>query len=171
MLCWGAVRSYAAIPSNLHGVAGLTIDEIIRAAWHEVWGPTPGDAGFDDVLLTTVEASALTGLAVNSLGGRIARGTLPARMIGSRYLISEFELAWVGLIAPQLRLQRAAARKALARQATTPPAPPVAFAARAGHPALRRVLQELSGNADAPRGMAGARRASPLAAPASAPTD
>ena len=141
MLCWGAVRSYAAIPSNLHGVAGLTIDEIIRAAWRNVWGPMPGDVDFDDVLLTTVEASALTGLAVNTLDARIARGTLPATKVGSRYLISEFELAWVGLIPPQLRLQRAAARQALALQATTPPAPPVAVA-RAGYPALRRAQED-----------------------------
>jgi len=87
---------YADIPEDMHGIAGLTIDEIIRRAWREVWGPMPGAPDYEDKLLTTARAMELTGLAVNSLGGRIVRGTLPAQRRGSRYLVSEFDLVWHG---------------------------------------------------------------------------
>jgi hypothetical protein len=40
---------------------------------------------------------------VNQLGGRISRGRLPAQKTGSRYVVSEFDLAWSGLLHPGLR--------------------------------------------------------------------
>lgn len=89
---------YADVMHDIHGVAGLTMDAIIRAARREVWGPLPGDPDFEDEWLTTVEVSALTGIAVNALGARIQRGALPARKQGSRYLVSRHELRWRGLL-------------------------------------------------------------------------
>jgi integrase len=89
---------YADVMHDIHGVAGLTMDEIIRAARREVWGPLPGDPDFEDEWLTTVEVSQLTGIAVNALGARIQRGSLPAIKQGSRYLISRHELRWRGYL-------------------------------------------------------------------------
>lgn len=91
-------RVYADIPNNLHGVAGLTMDQILATAWAGIWGPMPGEEGYEEVLVTTAEASELTGIAINALGGRIARGTLPAQRIGSRYAIAEWDLVWNGLL-------------------------------------------------------------------------
>ena len=89
---------YADVMHDIHGIAGMTMDEIIRAARREFWGPLPGDPGFEDEWLTTIEVSAITGIGVNALGARIQRGGLPARKQGSRYLISRHELRWRGLI-------------------------------------------------------------------------
>lgn len=77
---------------------GKTMDEILRQAWREVWGPMPGEPDYRERLLTTVEAAKLTGISVGSLDGRIARGTLPARREGRHYLIGEFDLRWAGLL-------------------------------------------------------------------------
>ncbi|MBA2358740.1 MAG: hypothetical protein H0V84_09975 [Actinobacteria bacterium] len=96
---------YADIPEKMHGIAGLTIDKIIRRAWRQVWGPMPGDADYEENLLTTAEASVLTGIRVNALGGRLRRGTLPGERRGSRYLVSEFNLVWHGLIGPEERVR------------------------------------------------------------------
>lgn len=89
---------YAGILKDLHGVAGRTMDEIIRGARREVWGPLPGDPDFEDVELTTTEAAALTGLSIKSLNGRIARGSLPARKERGKHLVSRHALRWHGLI-------------------------------------------------------------------------
>jgi len=89
---------YAEVMHDIHGVAGLTMDEIIRAARREVWGPLPGDPDFEDEWLTTVEVSVLTGINVNALGARIQRGHLPAQKRGSRYLVSRHELRWRGFL-------------------------------------------------------------------------
>jgi integrase len=89
---------YAKVMHDINQVAGLTMDEIIRAARREVWGPLPGDPDFEDEWLTTDEASLLTGISVNALGNRIHRGAFPAEKRGSSHLISRHTLRWYGLI-------------------------------------------------------------------------
>jgi hypothetical protein len=96
-------RVYQHLPKDPHNVAGRTMDEIIRAAFREVWGAMPGDLDYEEVLLTTAEASALTDISINSLCGRASRGKLPSTRRGSRYLVSEFDLAWTGLLHPGQR--------------------------------------------------------------------
>ena len=96
-------RTYHHLPKDPHKVAGKTMDEILLGAFREVWGPMPGDPDYQQVLLTTREAALLTGISVADLGGRISRGTLPAERAGSRYLVSEFDLAWAGLLHPGKR--------------------------------------------------------------------
>jgi hypothetical protein len=93
-------RTYRHLPKDPHKVAGRTMNEILRAAVREVWGAMPGDPEYEEVLLTTRAASLLTGISVASLGGRISRGRLPARRQGYRYLVSEFDLAWMGCFTP-----------------------------------------------------------------------
>lgn len=104
-------RVYGGIPQDMHRVRGKFMTEISDQAWHEIWGPMPGEEDYQEVLLTTPQASALIAchaendprfkpVSVNSLGGRIARGSLPARQSGHRYLLSEWDLAWHGLIPP-----------------------------------------------------------------------
>jgi hypothetical protein len=66
----------------------------IRAEWDDSptpWRPLPGDCDFEDNWLTTREVAALTGLTINQVGGRCARGTLPCRRIGNEYLASSWE--------------------------------------------------------------------------------
>jgi hypothetical protein len=92
---------YADIPANLHGIAGLTVDGIIRHARREAWGPIPGDPDYEEVLYATTEAAELTGLSVNALGARVKRGYLPATRDGQRYRISDHSLVLVGLLRPQ----------------------------------------------------------------------
>jgi hypothetical protein len=89
---------YAEVMHDIHGISGMTMNEIIRAARREVWGPLPGDHDFEDDDLTTVQASRLTGISVSALGVRILRGGLPARKERGKYLISRHELRWRGLI-------------------------------------------------------------------------
>ena len=91
-------RVYADIPPDLHGIAGLTMDEIIRAARRDVFGPMPGETDFDDEFLTMHEAAGLTGIGHKSLAARIYRGTLPGREEGGRKLVSRFDLMWCGLL-------------------------------------------------------------------------
>jgi hypothetical protein len=104
-------RVYGGIPEDLLQVSGMTMTEIYEKAWHGVWGPMPGEDGYEDVLYSTKEASALIGhwaerdqryqpVSSNALGGRIARGTLPATRRGARYYVSEWDLAWHCLIPP-----------------------------------------------------------------------
>lgn len=90
-------RVYADIPTDLHGIAGLTMDEIIRASRREVWGSMPGDPAFEDDWLTLLEAERLTGIGHKSLANRIYRGTLPGRDRGARKVVSRFDLMWYGL--------------------------------------------------------------------------
>ena len=94
---------YAGIPQDLFGIAGMTMDEIVRAGRRAAWGPIPGDADYEEILYTTVEASQLTGLGVNLLSNRARLGNLPARRQGHRYLISDHDLVLVGLLAPRHR--------------------------------------------------------------------
>ena len=93
-------RSYHHLPRDPHKVAGKTMNEILSGSFREVWGPMPGNPDYEEVLLTTREAALLTGISVARLGGRISRGTLPASRLGHRYLVSEFDLAWMGLLHP-----------------------------------------------------------------------
>jgi hypothetical protein len=89
---------YADVMHDIHGIAGMTMDQIIRAARREVWGPLPGDPDFEDEWLTTVEVARLTGLSVKALDARMQRGSLPARKDGARYLVSRHELRWRGYL-------------------------------------------------------------------------
>jgi integrase len=107
-------RVYADVIEEAKGVTGHTMDEILSNAWREAWGPMPGEEGYEHVLLTTREAADLTAryasevgapfraVSVSALGARIARGHLPATERNGRYLISEWDLAWHGLIPPRL---------------------------------------------------------------------
>jgi integrase len=104
-------RVYGGIPQDMHRVRGKFMSEIFDQAWHEIWGPMPGEKDYEQVLLTTPQAFALIAahaendhrfkpVSVKSLGGRIARGSLPALQRGNRYLLSDWDLAWHGLIPP-----------------------------------------------------------------------
>jgi hypothetical protein len=92
----------------MHGIAGMTIDEIIRTARREAWGPFPGDPDHEEVVYTLKEASALTGISHSALCARAQRGSLPTRREEGLYVISEFDLAWFGLIGPAGRRSLAA---------------------------------------------------------------
>jgi integrase len=84
-------------------VGGRTVDEFARQTRREVGGPQPGDADFELVEFTAVEASALTGLSVNALGARCARGTLPSRREARKYILNEYDLLMAGLLDPSGR--------------------------------------------------------------------
>jgi integrase len=88
---------------DMHGVAGRSFDEIIRATRREVWGALPGDPDFEDVELTTTEAALLTGLSIKAIGARIYADRLPARYERGRYLISRHALLLHGLLKPEAR--------------------------------------------------------------------
>jgi hypothetical protein len=96
-------KVYAGIPKDLLGIAGKTMDEIIRAGRRQAWGPIPGDSDYEEILYTTVEASALTGVSVTALGSRCSRGDLPAVMVKNRYQISDHHLILAGLLPPRHR--------------------------------------------------------------------
>ena len=67
-------------------VGGRTVEQFAQRTRREVCGPLPGDADFEVVEFTAVEASALTGMSVNALGARCARGTLPSRTEAGKYI-------------------------------------------------------------------------------------
>lgn len=90
----------------MHGIAGLTIDEIIRTARRETWGPLPGDPDYEEVLYTLAEAAELTGISHTNLCARIQRGRLLARRRDRLYVVSELDLVLSGLLAPSQRLSR-----------------------------------------------------------------
>lgn len=94
-------KVYADIPADLHGIAGLTVDQIIRRARREAWGPIPGDPDYEEILYTTTEAAKLTGISVNALCGRIKRGSLPAQRMNWRQLVSDHHLVLLGLLTPR----------------------------------------------------------------------
>ena len=96
-------KVYADIPGDLLGIAGLTMDEIIRRARREAWGPIPRDPDYEEVLYTTNEASSLTGVSITALCARCQRGSLPAVLDGGKYYISDHALVLVGLLPPVLR--------------------------------------------------------------------
>ena len=93
-------KVYADIPPDLLGIAGLTMDEIIRRARREVWGAAPGVPDYEEILYTTKEASQLTGVSVSALCARCQRGSLPAVIDGGKYYISDHSLVLVGLLKP-----------------------------------------------------------------------
>jgi len=84
-------------------VGGRTVDEFARQTRREVCGPQPGDADFEVVEFTAVDAPVLTGLSVNALGARCARGTLPSRREAGKYILSEYDLVMAGLLKPSQR--------------------------------------------------------------------
>jgi hypothetical protein len=96
-------KVYADVPHDLLGIAGLTIDQIIRRGRREEWGPIPGDADYEEILYSTVEASSLTGVSVTALCARMQRGSLPAVKDGGRYIVSDHALVLVGLLEPRHR--------------------------------------------------------------------
>jgi hypothetical protein len=77
------------------------MDEIIRSARREQFGPMPGDPDFEDEWLTLLEAER-TGIGHKSLAGRIYRGTLPGHDLGGRKVVSRFDLEWCGLALPSV---------------------------------------------------------------------
>jgi hypothetical protein len=79
------------------------VDEIIRKAIRGSWGPLPGDSDYEEVLYTTPEVSMLTGISVNAIGARAARGNLQAKKVGPTYLISDHALVLAGLLPPRHR--------------------------------------------------------------------
>jgi hypothetical protein len=99
-------KVYADIPDDMHGIAGLTIDEIIRTARRETWGPLPGDPDYEEVLYTLAEAAELTGISHSGLCARVQRGCLPARRRDRLHVVSELELVLAGLLSPARRQSR-----------------------------------------------------------------
>lgn len=91
-------RVYADVPRDLHGIGGMTMDEIIRQSRRDVWGPMPGDDDFEETWLTMAEAEGVTGIASKLLTARIYRGTLPGRDRGNKKVVSSFALMWCGFL-------------------------------------------------------------------------
>ena len=91
-------RVYADIPTDMHGIAGLTMDEIIRTARREVWGPLPGDPDHEPVEHDLIAAAKLTGVDNKALAARIQRGSLPGIKRHGKYYVTQFDLAWHGLL-------------------------------------------------------------------------
>jgi integrase len=87
---------------DLQGAGGQPFDEIIRRTRRAVWGPLPGDADFENVELSAVEAAELTGLTVSALSARLLRGALPARKERGKYVIAKHDLVLLGLLAPSV---------------------------------------------------------------------
>jgi hypothetical protein len=90
-------RVYADIPKDFQGIGGLTMDEIIRAARRDVWGPMPGDADYDEVEYDLVRAESVTGISAKALAARIQRGSLPGVKRRGKYYVAHFDLMWHGL--------------------------------------------------------------------------
>jgi integrase len=93
-------RVYADIPTDMHGIAGLTMDEILRGARRQVWGPMPGDDGYEPVEYDLIEAAELSGVDNKALAARIQRGSLPGLKRHGKYYVTRFDLAWCGLLLP-----------------------------------------------------------------------
>jgi hypothetical protein len=93
-------RVYADIPDDMHGIAGLTMDEILRQADREVWGPKPGQPNYEKNEYDLHQAAALTGISNKALCARIQRGSLPGDKRKGRYYVTAYDLAWLGLIPP-----------------------------------------------------------------------
>lgn len=97
------LRTYVEIPADMHGIAGMTMDEIIWNARREIYGPMPIDPDFDDRFYTVTQAAELIGVDPKKLGASVGRRSIPATLEGGRYLISEFDLVWLGLLDPAIR--------------------------------------------------------------------
>lgn len=93
-------RVYADIPDDMHGIAGLTMDQILQRGRRQVWGPMPGDPDYDEIEYDLLEAAAITGIDNKALAARIQRGSLPGSKRRNRYYVTRFDLTWHGLIAP-----------------------------------------------------------------------
>jgi hypothetical protein len=91
-------RVYADIPDDMHGIAGMTMDEIIRTARREIRGPLPGDPDHQPVEYDLLQASALTGIDNKALAARIQRGSLPGSKRQGKYYLTHFDLTWHGLL-------------------------------------------------------------------------
>ena len=83
----------------MHGIAGLTMDEILRRADHEVWGPMPGDPDYQEVEYDLLQAADLTGISNKALAARIQRGSIPGTKRKGKYYVTKFDLVWYGIIA------------------------------------------------------------------------
>lgn len=93
--------TYAKVMAkDLQGVGGRTMDEAIRWARREEWGPMPGDGDYVEERLSLVEAAELTGLSVKALGARAQRGTLPTSQDAGKYCVTRFNLLSHGLLLP-----------------------------------------------------------------------
>lgn len=91
-------RVYANIPDDMHGIAGMTIDEIIRNARREVWGPAPGDTDYEEVEYDLQQAAELTGVGVSAFAGRLQRGSLPGSKRRGKWYVTRYDLVWHGLL-------------------------------------------------------------------------
>ncbi len=91
-------RVYGRTLPDLDGVAGLTMDEIIRRAMRDVWGPMPGDPNYERIEYELTEAAALTRLTNKALAARISNGSLPGFKQDGKYLVNRFDLVWHGLL-------------------------------------------------------------------------
>lgn len=78
-------RVYAAIPKDLHGIAGLTIDEILRNARRHFHGPMPGDPDYEEIEYDLLQAADLTGIHHKALAARIQRGSIPGSRRRGKY--------------------------------------------------------------------------------------
>jgi hypothetical protein len=81
-------------------VAGYTVDEIIRRARREVWGPQPADPDYEAREFTLAEVARETGLSHNALLGRAHRGGLRVHKRDGLYVVSRDEFVARGLMAP-----------------------------------------------------------------------
>ncbi len=88
--------TYEQVMGDIHGVAGLTMDEAIRQARARVWGVVPG--GETDSSYSLQQASELTGVAPRQLWARGKRGTLATFTVDGQVRVSLGGLIEAGLI-------------------------------------------------------------------------
>lgn len=93
-------RVYADIPDDMHGIAGLTMDQILRSADREIWGPLPGDPDYKEIEYDLLRAAELTGITNTALAARIQRGSIPGTKRKGKCYVTHFDLARHGLIPP-----------------------------------------------------------------------
>jgi integrase len=91
-------RVYLHVLTDIHGIGGLTMDQIIRNGRRHVWGPMPGDPDYHDIEYDLLEAAELTGISRNGLAARIGRRSIPGVKRKGKYYVTHFHLAWHGLI-------------------------------------------------------------------------
>jgi hypothetical protein len=93
-------RVYDHVLKDLDGLAGLTMDQVIRKARRHVWGPLPGDSDYQEIEHDLLGAAQLTGVSRNALAARIQRRSIPGSKRKGKCYVTEFDLAWHGLIPP-----------------------------------------------------------------------
>jgi hypothetical protein len=103
-------RVYADIPKDMLGIAGLTMDEIIRNADCEIWGPMPGDLDYRETEYDLLKAQELTEVSRTALAARLQRGSIPGVKRRGKWYVTRFDLQWHGLLTPTglTRLQEVA---------------------------------------------------------------